>query len=94
MCLLPLVSPSGSDPLSEQRGLHDPGLSRRWASVCPGGNLRRHPAALSYSFDLLAAFNEKTRQGGSNHVIRSRGSQPDGLVYILPSGSEFIAFDF
>jgi DNA primase len=38
----------------EQRGLHDPALIEEMSiGYAPGGNLRRHLAALGYSFDLL-----------------------------------------
>src|SRR5436189_2772367 len=38
----------------EQRGLHDPALIEEMGiGYAPGGNLRRHLAALGYSFELL-----------------------------------------
>jgi len=48
----------------EQRGLHDPALIEEMGiGYAPGGNLRRHLAALGYSFDLLLDSGLISSQG-------------------------------
>jgi DNA primase len=48
----------------EQRGLHDPALIEEMGiGYAPGGNLRRHLAALGYSFDLLLDSGLISRRG-------------------------------
>jgi DNA primase len=48
----------------EQRGLHDPATIEELGIGCaPGGNLRRHLAALGYSFDLLLDIGLINNQG-------------------------------
>ena len=48
----------------EQRGLHDPDLIEEMGiGYAPGGNLRRHLAALGYSFDLLLESGLISGQG-------------------------------
>jgi len=48
----------------EQRGLHDPTLIEEMGiGYAPGGNLRRHLAALGYSFDLLLDSGLISSQG-------------------------------
>ena len=48
----------------EQRGLHDPALIEEMGiGYAPGGNLRRHLAALGYSFDLLLDSGRISSQG-------------------------------
>ena len=48
----------------EQRGLHDPALIEEMGiGYAPGGNLRRHLAALGYSFDLLLGSGLISSQG-------------------------------
>ncbi len=48
----------------EQRGLHDPALIEEMGiGYAPGGNLRRHLAALGYSFDLLLESGLVSSQG-------------------------------
>jgi len=48
----------------ERRGLHDPALIEEMdIGYAPGGNLRRHLAALGYSFDLLLDSGLISRQG-------------------------------
>jgi len=48
----------------ERRGLHDPALIEEMGiGYAPGGNLRRHLAALGYSFDLLLDSGLISRQG-------------------------------
>ena len=48
----------------EQRGLHDPALIEEMGTgYTPGGNLRRHLAALGYSFDLLLDSGLISSQG-------------------------------
>ncbi len=48
----------------EQRGLHDPALIEELGiGYAPGGNLRRHLAALGYSFDLLLDIGLINSQG-------------------------------
>jgi DNA primase len=48
----------------EQRGLHDPALIEKMGiGYAPGGNLRRHLAALGYSFDLLLDSGLISSQG-------------------------------
>ncbi|HEY2017628.1 MAG TPA: CHC2 zinc finger domain-containing protein [Bryobacteraceae bacterium] len=47
-----------------QRGLHDPALiAEMGIGYAPGGNLRRHLAALGYSFDLLLNSGLISSQG-------------------------------
>jgi DNA primase len=47
-----------------QRGLHDPALIEEMGiGYAPGGNLRRHLAALGYSFDLLLDSGLISNQG-------------------------------
>ena len=64
----------------EQRGLHDPALIEEMGiGYAPGGNLRRHLAALGYSFDLLldsGLINSQGRDAFCHRVIfpcRQRG---------------------
>jgi len=48
----------------EQRGLHDPALIEEMGiGYAPGGNLRRHLAALGYSFNLLLDSGLISSQG-------------------------------
>ena len=48
----------------EQRGLHDPAtIEELGIGYAPGGNLRRHLAALGYSFDLLLDMGLINNQG-------------------------------
>ena len=57
----------------EQRGLHDPALIEELGiGYAPGGNLRRHLAALGYSFDLLldsGLINSQGRDAFCRRVI-------------------------
>ena len=57
----------------EQRGLHDPDLIEELGiGYAPGGNLRRHLAALGYSFDLLldsGLINNQGRDAFCRRVI-------------------------
>lgn len=57
----------------EQRGLHDPALIEEMSiGYAPGGNLRRHLAALGYSFDLLldsGLINSQGRDAFCRRVI-------------------------
>ena len=57
----------------EQRGLHDPALIEQLGiGYAPGGNLRRHLAALGYSFDLLldsALISSQGRDAFCHRVI-------------------------
>lgn len=64
----------------EQRGLHDPALIEEMGiGYAPGGNLRRHLAALGYSLDLLldsGLINSQGRDAFCRRVIfpcRQRG---------------------
>ena len=57
----------------DQRGLHDPTLIEEMGiAYAPGGNLRRHLAALGYSFDLLldsGLINSQGRDAFCRRVI-------------------------
>src|SRR3984957_576953 len=55
----------------EHRGLHDPTLIEEMGiGYAPGGNLRRHLAALSYSFDLLLDSGLISSQGCDAFCLR------------------------
>jgi DNA primase len=59
----------------EHRGLHDPALIEKLGiGYAPGGNLRRHLAALGYSFDLLlnsGLINSQGRDAFCRRIIFS-----------------------
>jgi DNA primase len=59
----------------EHRGLHDPALIEELGiGYAPGGNLRRHLAALGYSFDLLldsGLINSQGRDAFCRRIIFS-----------------------
>ena len=78
----------------EQRGLHDPALIEEMGiGYAPGGNLRRHLAALGYSFDLLldsGLISSQGRDAFCHRVIfpcRQRGQIVN--LYGLSIGAAF-----